>query len=95
MQFKELGRDLKYKNPYGDKKGLLIRRNPRVISVNGGMIVKVSCSQYDYLVAGEVVSQRAGASLELLELFIEEDLKPCDYDHQFEITKKLKGLKNV
>jgi len=44
-----------------------------------GMIVKVSEHQYDYLIDGRVVTQRAGRDMGLLERMIAEGLEKVVY----------------
>lgn len=93
MQFIMFDGVVTYKNPYGvvnGKTNLDYKRvNPLVCSINGGMIIQVHNTQFDYLINGEVVTQRVGASLNLLKIMIAEGLKPLDYEHQFRIKKML------
>ena len=92
MKFIRSSEDIVYKNPYGEKDKIardFVRRKPYICVTDGGMIVQVHDKQFDFLVGGEVVTQRAGASMRLLKAFIAEGLKPCDWTHQFEIQKRV------
>lgn len=96
MEFKWIDEDIIYKNPYGVTNGIpnkndFIRHNPSVLKIDGGMIIQVHSTQFDYLIDGQVVTQRAGASVKLLELMIKEKLKPLDYTHQHKISKMLEN----
>jgi hypothetical protein len=95
MQFNTFDGVITYINPFGLTSGVskpdFKRVDPLVCSVDGGMIIQVYNNQFDYLVNGEVVTQRAGASLNLLKIMVAEGLKPLDYEHQFKIQQISKG----
>ena len=93
MEFIQSDKDIEYKNPYGliggARKGDYKRYTPYVCVIDGGMLVCVHHEQFDFLINGEVVAQRAGASVDLLKLMIKHDMKACDYELSFKIQQML------
>lgn len=103
MNFKILNENIKYKNPFYKERDLykeFIRRNPKVLTIINktkflqkniiGQIIEVSHLQYDYLINGNLITQRAGKSIELLKLLMEEqDIKAKDWEKLNKLQKKL------
>lgn len=89
ITFKEHKGVLKYKNPFGKNPApaTFERVNPKIFKRLTGVIVKVHASQYDYLVNGELITQRCGASEKILSQLIAYEVKPGDYDLQFKLNK--------
>jgi len=99
-KFVETTETIEYKNPYTHKNsnGTVVQRpntiihNPLIfkVEVNGnvGMLVHKH-SSYDYVVNNVIVSERVGASIELLEEFTRHNIQPSDFTMAHKIIKNL------
>lgn len=90
MTFKKLNKTIEYKNPFYSSNNtvpVFIRHKPVVFQIENNMIIKVSKRQFDYLINGNLVTQRCGASKELLENLAKHNVKAGDYDLMFKISK--------
>lgn len=90
MKFTQVDGIIEYENPFESSKHRQTkfkRVSPEVFEVENGMILKVSNEQYDYLVDGNLITQRCGASQELLEKLIKHNVKARDYDLMLKISK--------
>lgn len=90
MKLTKIEKTIEYKNPFETsthKQEVYTRVSPKVFETEKGMIVEVNANQYDYLVNGELVTQRCGASKELLEKLIEHNVKARDYEIMHKISK--------
>ena len=99
-RFSETTETIEYKNPYTYKNsnGTILNRPNIVLSnsllfkviVDGnvGMLV-YRFNRYDYVVNNILVSQRVGASIELLKEFTRRNIRPSDYSLAHQIIKEL------
>lgn len=106
-KLKKSNKNFKYLNPFINEERdyysngqrvnkFYIRNNPRVIELNGGMIIEVlKNKQYDYLVNNKLVAQRVGCNIRLLKEFIKVNLQPLDYETQNKIKVKMELLNKI
>lgn len=90
MKFTQFDGIMEYENPFDSsnhRQQIFQRKNPKIFEIENAMIVKVSDEQFDYLVNGNLITQRCGASKELLEKLVKHNVKAKDYDLMFKISK--------
>ena len=90
MKFAQFNGIIEYENPFDSSslgQQIFQRHNPRIFEIENAMIVKVCDEQFDYLVNGNLITQRCGASKELLEKLVNHNVKAKDYDLMFKILK--------
>lgn len=96
MKFEEHQGEMEYKNPYKSSNATepkFKRINPKIFNYKNGMIIKVHENYYDYLIDGELVTQRLGASKKLLEKLINNKAKAGDYHKFFQIMLEMENEK--
>jgi hypothetical protein len=87
--FKPYDGELIYENPFSTPTGQtkFKRVNPRVLESEFGIIIEVCPKQYDYLIDGDLITQRVGASEELLKCLNIHNVKAKEYTKMYELSK--------
>lgn len=97
MKFKQETETIVCKNPFKTIQcDEFVYKMPYVFRMQGGFIIRAinaieeGRSQYDYFVGDRLVTQRAGASEEVLKKLIEYDAQAGDYTLFNQISKEIK-----
>jgi hypothetical protein len=90
LHFTQIDKTIKYKNPFKRKIDNIEnfeRNKPKVFEFENAMIIQIGNNHFDYLVDGNLITQRCGASLELLKALIKNNVKAQDYELMFKISR--------